>query len=313
MSIIVNNTDNQLNIEYNGVLDVYNVKTIKSVSRGVDASGNYYIAINFIANDKNNSLRINLSEVSSPVTWTNDVTGANAAIADIRDWLSEIIEVEISEANDSILVYGWDGAVNRKIKTDANGELQVDILRAPATYSEDTVHSSGNTGSFILGVRNDSGAVMTSNDGDYSPIAVTDKGAVKVDASISFPSNLDVNVFDGAGTNPITSTTVGPDTGLDVYIVPANAVLSLDSLEETGTTGDLSALSVNITSISFLSTGTANALVSINGGSTFINVAPGTNISFDAGSPSNVFVGSSFYWDTLTNAGSALTIVYSYL
>jgi hypothetical protein len=131
MSIIVNNTDNQLNININGVLDVYNVKTIKSVSRGVDASGNYYIAINFIANDKNNSLRINLSEVSSPVTWTNDVTGANAAIADIRNWLSEIVEVQISEANDSILVYGWDGTTNRKIKTDANGELQVDILSLP--------------------------------------------------------------------------------------------------------------------------------------------------------------------------------------
>ena len=131
MSIIVNNTDNQLNISINGVLDVYNVKTIKSVSRGVDASGNYYIAINFIANDKNNSLRINLSEVSSPVTWTNDVTGANAAIADIRNWLSEIVEVQISEANDSILVYGWDGTTNRKIKTDANGELQVDVLSLP--------------------------------------------------------------------------------------------------------------------------------------------------------------------------------------
>lgn len=131
MSIIVNNTDNQLNININGVLDVYNVKTIKSVSRGVDASGNYYITINFIANDKNNSLRINLSEVSSPVTWTNDVTGANAAIADIRNWLSEIVEVQISEANDSILVYGWDGTTNRKIKTDANGELQVDILSLP--------------------------------------------------------------------------------------------------------------------------------------------------------------------------------------
>jgi hypothetical protein len=131
MSIIVNNTDNQLNINNNGVLDVYAVRSIKSVSRGVDATGNYYIAINFIANDKNNSLRIYLSEVSSPVTWTNDLTGANAALADIRDWLSEIIEVQISEANDSILVYGWDGTTNRKIKTDANGELQVDILSLP--------------------------------------------------------------------------------------------------------------------------------------------------------------------------------------
>ena len=131
MSIIVNNTDNQLNINNNGILDVYAVRSIKSISKGIDASGNYYIAINFIANDKNNSLRIYLSEVSSPVAWTNDLTGANAALADIRDWLSEVIEVEISEANDSILVYGWDGTTNRKIKTDANGELQVDVLSLP--------------------------------------------------------------------------------------------------------------------------------------------------------------------------------------
>lgn len=131
MSIIVNNTDNQLNININGVLDVYAVRSIKSISKGVDASGNYYIAINFIANDKNNSLRIYLKDVTSPVTWTNDLTGANAALADLRNWLSEIINVQISEANDSILVYGWDGTTNRKIKTDANGELQVDILSLP--------------------------------------------------------------------------------------------------------------------------------------------------------------------------------------
>lgn len=131
MSIQVNNTDNQLNIITNGVLDVYNVKTIKSVSRAVDATGNHYIAINFIANDKNNSLRIPLTQVTSPVGWTNDTTGAIAAVEDIRDWLAEVVEVSINEANDSILVYGWDGTTNRKIKTDANGELQVDILSLP--------------------------------------------------------------------------------------------------------------------------------------------------------------------------------------
>ena len=112
MSIIVNNTDGQLNIDNNGVLDVYSVRSIKSVSRGVDASGNYYIAINFIANDKNNSLRIYLKDVSSPVAWTNDLTGANAALADIRDWLSEIIDVQITEANDSIQIYASDGTNN---------------------------------------------------------------------------------------------------------------------------------------------------------------------------------------------------------
>lgn len=125
MSIQVNNTDNQLNIIVNGVLDVYNVSSIKSVSRAIDASGNHYISINFIANDKNNSVRIPLSEVTLPVGWTNDTTGAIAAVEDIRDWLSEVVEVEISEANDSILVYGYDGVNNQPIAVDSSGVLAI--------------------------------------------------------------------------------------------------------------------------------------------------------------------------------------------
>jgi hypothetical protein len=159
MSIQVNNTDNQLNIIVNGVLDVYNVKTIKSVSRAVDASGNHYMSINFIANDKNNSVRIPLSEVTSPVTWTNDTAGAIAAVEDIRDWLSEVIEVEISEANDSILVYGFDGTTNRKIKTDANGVLAIQDNGGSITVDGGTgvqrtpnfIRPSGTSGTIALG------------------------------------------------------------------------------------------------------------------------------------------------------------------
>lgn len=175
MSIIVNNTDNQLNINNNGVLDVYAVRSIKSVSKGVDASGNYYIAINFIANDKNNSLRIYLKDVSSPVTWTNDLAGANAALADIRDWLSEIIEVQISEANDSILVYGWDGTTNRKIKTDANGELQVDILSLPNEGQQTMANSiSVALASNQLGIARAPGIIRPSgSSGNVNTVAAT--------------------------------------------------------------------------------------------------------------------------------------------
>lgn len=125
MSIQVNNQDNQLNITINGVLDVYNVKTIKSVSRAIDANGDHYISINFIANDKNNSVRIPLKLVDQPNTWTNDTAGADLAVRTIRGWLSEIVEVEITEANDSILVYGYDGANNQPIAVDANGVLGI--------------------------------------------------------------------------------------------------------------------------------------------------------------------------------------------
>ena len=256
MSIQLNNTDNQLNIITNGVLDVYNVKTIKSVSRAIDASGNHYISINFIANDKNNSLRIPLIEVTSPVTWTNDTAGAIAAIEDIRDWLSEVIEVEISEANDSILVYGFDGTVNRKIKTDANGELQVDILTMPATFVEDTAHASGNTGAFVLGVRNDSNTAMTSANGDYSPIAVNSAGAVAIQD----------------GGNSITV-----DGGTGVSRTPTILRTSASSTVAAGTY-----------SMSFASVGTVNATV---GGQT---LKPGETINFDAGAINNT-LGSVAY------------------
>lgn len=44
--------------------------------------------------------------------------------------------------------------------------------------AEDSAHVSGDTGSFILGVRNSNLNNLTNNDGDYSPIAVDQRGMV---------------------------------------------------------------------------------------------------------------------------------------
>lgn len=240
MSIIVNNTDNQLNINNNGVLDVYAVRSIKSVSKGVDVSGNYYIAINFIANDKNNSLRIYLKDVSSPVTWTNNLAGANAALADIRDWLSEIIEVEISEANDSILVYGFDGVNNQPVSVDSNGQV-------------------------------------------------------------------DTNVHDGSGT-AITSTIVGPDTGLDVNIIGG---VTLDV--------NLDASNDNVLIYGYDSSAPANVPISVdnsgavavqdNGGSITVDGGTGllrtTGMIRPSGTSGNLnTVANPFYSVSVANVGS---------
>jgi len=110
MSIRVSNQDNQLSIETNSVVDVYNFDVIKSVSRAVDASGNNYISINFIANDKNNSVRIPLKEVITPASWTNDTTGAIQAVEDIRLWMDDVVSAIITSPigqqsiNDSVSV-----------------------------------------------------------------------------------------------------------------------------------------------------------------------------------------------------------------
>jgi len=116
-----------------------------------------------------------------------------------------------------------------------------------------------------------------------------------------------------AGGNPITSTTVGATTGLDVNVISASLQNNIDSKEETNTTGDLSGFGPNITSISFMSVGTANALVSVNGGSTFFPVAPGSTVNLTADGPNGFYLGTSFFWDTATNSGASLVIIYNYI
>lgn len=183
MSIEVNNSDNQLNIEINKILDVYSFKSIKSVSRGVDATGNYYIAINFIANDKNNSLRIYLKDVSDPLTWTNDLSGANTALNDIRSWMNEVIDVQITEANDSIQIYASDGSNNVPVLvgqqrcsdslavTLCTSQAQIEItpgLLASTTLLDPLGNLTGYSGNQILSISfasNGTAAAKVSIDG----------------------------------------------------------------------------------------------------------------------------------------------------
>lgn len=133
----------------------------------------------------------------------------------------------------------------------------------------------------------------------------TDLG-INLDGSI----NTQSSTLDGAGT-AITSTTIGSQTGLDVNVLIGNIPIQLENFEVTGAIGDLSAISNTILSVSFISNGTANASVSVNGGSTFISLSPGTTLNFDSTSPT-AYIGASFHWNT-TSVGASLIVIYSYI
>lgn len=92
-----------------------------------------------------------------------DVSGSSVTVSstdlDIRD---------IDNATDDILIYGYDGANNQPIKTDVNGELQVDVLsypraETPTIYAisltnKDTEYSQvlpNGTKRFAISLRND--------------------------------------------------------------------------------------------------------------------------------------------------------------
>ena len=273
MSVQVNNTDNQLSIITNGVLDVYAVKTIKSVSRGVDVSGNSYIIINFIANDKNNSLRINLSEVTSPVTWTNDAVGAATAVSDIRDWLGEIIEVEISEANDSILIYGFDGVANQPILVAPSGAIAI----------------QDNGGSITV-----DGSVSITGEVEIinavgSPIPVTIVAPVPVIQVNLDAADDQVGVYgyiNGASGSPFplnvnpTGQVAIQDGGNSITVDGGVGVQRTPTILRTSTNSSVAA---GAYSMSFASVGTANATV----GAGLTILKPGETINFDAGAINN--------------------------
>lgn len=69
--------------------------------------------------------------------------------------------------------------------------------------AEDAAHSSGDTGVFALGVRNDSlGTTFTSANGDYSPIAVDSTGALSVANTVTPADRV------GSGSLTTTDSTV---------------------------------------------------------------------------------------------------------
>jgi hypothetical protein len=212
-------------------------------------------------------------------------------------------------ANSFVVAGVTSTGVQQTIEVNASGHVNIADGGGSITVDGTVSLSAGTLAALeSITVQNGAGAAA---------VNIQDGGnSITVDAV-----NLDIRDLDCAtdsvsicaGGNPLTSTTIGVTTALDVIIAPTNTVLNLENLEVSAADGDLSAFGSNITSISFFSNGITNALVSVNGGTSFVNVAPGTTINLDANSPSNAYGGTSFFWDTTTNLGSSLIIIYSYI
>lgn len=244
-----------------------------------------------------------VDEVTVCGTTFTDILGVNALNVNVVNPIP--LEVIINEANDSILVYGNDGTTNRKIKTDVNGELQVDVLTMPATFAEDTAHVSGNIGSFILGVRNDLNSVMTSADGEYSPIAVNNKGAVAiqdggnsitVDGTVAATQSGTWNITNITGTVSLPTGAATETTLAAVNTKLTSTVRTPTFLRPSGVSGSTLAAY----SVSFASVGTADAIVGT------IVLKPGETLNFDAGALNNTL--APIAYDTLTS-GAELIII----
>ena len=92
-------------------------------------------------------------------------------------------KVDCSDTIGSFLLDGYGNAISStdgylNVNLAAPLEVNVDIN---AEYAEDSIHTSGDIGNFVLAVRNDNNTALTSNNGDYSAIAVDAYGHLIVD------------------------------------------------------------------------------------------------------------------------------------
>jgi hypothetical protein len=325
MSIIVNNTDNQLNINSNGVLDVYAIKSIKSVSKGVDNTGNYYITINFIANDKNNSLRIYLKDVTSPVTWTNNLTGANAALADLRNWLSEIVDVNIvggvtldvnlDANNDEVSIYGSNGGTPTAVAVNGSGSVAVQDGGGSLTV-DGTVAATQSGAWSVTNLANsgvDIGDVTINNASGASAVNIQDGGnSITVDAVNLDIRNLSqlidtVKIYGSNNANPVSTDVAG-----NIGIWDGNNSITVDggtgSLRTTGMIRPAggAATNLNLTVPAFYSVSVAN-VGSANGTVLGATIKPGEVLNFSADAINNYF--NSFAYNA---SGTEFIIIFVY-
>jgi hypothetical protein len=150
--IYVTNLNNQLNLTYDTRKDVYAFDSIKSVSFSWDTNGDYYVIINFIANDKNNSLRIYLKDVDPTLLWVNTFAGSTLAVNTIASWMNKVIEVNLDATNDQVGVYGYvSGAAGSPVPLNVNAAGQAVVTGGTGVSRTPTILRTSTNSSVASG------------------------------------------------------------------------------------------------------------------------------------------------------------------
>lgn len=143
--------------------------------------------------------------VGNPITSTVPAPGIRALDVNITN--ATPLDVNIDQANDSILIYGFDGSSSQRIATSTAGVLQVDILSIP------TVTVTGTVSANISGsISNTSFEATQAIAGNLNATVVgTGTFAVQAAQSGTWNINSITNTVNIAGTVAVSS--LPPITG----------------------------------------------------------------------------------------------------
>jgi hypothetical protein len=193
------------------------------------------------------ALKVNLSNTSIAVT-ASDLDIRNLVFADDKvDASGSVVALDSTTlaALESITVQNGAGASAVNIQ-DGGNSITVDgtvTITDDANKVEDAAHASGDTGKFVLAVRNDANTSLVSADGDYAPLQVNAAGELKVAAQVT------VNAGDAEFLED--SAHASGDAGLHMLAVRQDTLAASTSAD-----GDYSSLKVNALGRLYVDVGT---------------------------------------------------------
>ncbi len=161
------------------------------------------------------------------------------------------------------------GGTYYNVKVTPSGAI---VTAGAEVYPEDSAHASGDEGAFVLAVRNDTNAAMTSTDGDYSPIAVNANGAIAiqdggnsitVDGTVTSTISGTVSVSVDADTVGLATEVTLQQVSTDVAVV-ANSIYREDDPHTTGEKGQFVLAVRNDTNAVVTSTDGDYSQISVN-------------------------------------------------
>jgi hypothetical protein len=161
------------------------------------------------------------------VDGSGNVIGSTGNALDVNLKTPITVDVSLSQANDSVAVFGSDGATNRALKTDAAGELQIDVLSsalpsgAATAAKQPALGTAGTASADVITVQGIASMTALKVDGS----AVTQPISA---ASLPLPAGAATSAAQTDGTQKtkivdaaggvVTTTTSGPVKALDVHI-----------------------------------------------------------------------------------------------
>lgn len=139
--------------------------------------------------------------------------------------LSGLYDIKVNTSNvalgQSLAAYLTDAAGALLTSTLSGAKQSLDTYGADM-WAEDAAHTSGDVGSFVLAVRNDTEGSMVSANGDYAPLQVDALGRLRVNADINVNNDF-VYAEDAAASSG--------DLGASVLLVRQDTLASSTSAD----------------------------------------------------------------------------------